>query len=45
MVITLLIALAAWAAYEYRHMLLSPLTLLILALGLPTLWFWLAPVL
>ncbi len=35
MVITLLIALAAWAAYEYRHILLSPLTLLILALGLP----------
>ncbi len=43
---TILIAiLAAWAVYEWRHVLFTPMTLLILALGLPTLWFWLAPVL
>jgi len=45
MEITLLIALAAWAAYEYRHILLSPLTLLILALGLPIVAWCFSPLL
>lgn len=43
---TILISiLAACAAYEYRHLLLSPLTLLILALGLPIVAFCFSPLL
>lgn len=43
---TLLLAtLLGFLAYEYRHMLASPTTALILAMGIPILAFWLWPLL
>lgn len=37
--------LTAWAVYEYRHILLSSRTLLILALGLPIVAWCFSPLL
>lgn len=43
---TILIAiLAAWAVYEWRHVLFTPMTLLILAFGLPIVAWCFSPLL